>query len=439
MRRVLAGLVLAALLAPAAAFAHATLQKTSPGFQQRLQVAPTRIVLQFDQHVTVFPDFVKVYSAGGKVVSGPTRTLPDSRFVVAPIVGKLPRGPYTVRWREISSDGHVGAGVFTFGVRYPAPAVTAAYGASGPTRSEHIVRWLYFIALALVLGGLVFRLVILPGPLSEKLENRFYLVVGIGATGVLEVGITAFLLRAEDALQLPFTGFLYGDLSPVANGTRFGSAFIAMTLGFALVTAIVYLAWLAEDYRILWAALPIALVFASGLSLSGHSAADRGHSWKSELADWVHLSAASIWIGGLIMLVLVVWPKAPELRRDAFVRFSRMATVLIALVLAAGTYLAILRLPKLDDLWTTSYGRTLLIKLSLVAAALCWGAVHHFVARPALSKPGAEGVLGRLSRSMIGESAVGIAVLLVAAVLVDSRPPPAPVTPAPASTSAVAR
>ena len=45
---------------------------------------------------------------------------------------------------------------------------------------------------------------------------------GIGAVVVLETGIVAFLLRAEDALQLPFGRFLYGDLSPIAGGTRFG-------------------------------------------------------------------------------------------------------------------------------------------------------------------------------------------------------------------------
>ena len=52
---------------------------------------------------------------------------------------------------------------------------------------------------------------------------------------VIHVGVAAFIMRSEDALQLPFARLLYGDLSPVANGTRFGQAFIAMTLGFTWV------------------------------------------------------------------------------------------------------------------------------------------------------------------------------------------------------------
>src|SRR5207253_5329048 len=200
-----------------------------------------------------------------------------------------------------------------------------------------------------LVGGLAFRLLVLPGPWPERAEARFYKVVGLGVLGVLEVGIVAFLLRAEDALQLPFSKLLYGDLSSIASGTRFGTAFIAMTLGFALVSALVFLAWLLERRALLWAAFITALVFASGLSLSGHSAADAGSSWLSELADWVHLSAASLWLGGVVTVTVVVWPKAPELRRRAFLRYARTAPVLISLLLAAGIYLSVLRLPHVSD------------------------------------------------------------------------------------------
>src|SRR5438552_6758140 len=114
-----------------------------------------------------------------------------------------------------------------------------------------------------------------------------------------------------------------------------------MTLCFALVAALLYLAWLTDRTVFLWPAFLLGLGFASGLSLSGHSAADTGSSWVSELADWVHLSAAMLWLGGLVQLVAVVWLAAPEIRREAFLRFSRFATVLVALLVGAGIYLSI--------------------------------------------------------------------------------------------------
>ena len=175
---------------------------------------------------------------------------------------------------------------------------------------------------------------------------------------MLEIGILAFCLRCQDVLQLPFGKFLYGDLSPISSGTRFGKAFIAMTLGFALVSAL---------------ALPGAGCSTAsgccGRRSRSRSASRRGSRCRGttrsipgrrgrrELADWVHLTAASLWVGGLIALVVVVWRLAPSLRREAFVRFSRLAVGLVGLVLAAGIYLAIVRLPALSDLWTHDYGR----------------------------------------------------------------------------------
>ena len=76
---------------------------------------------------------------------------------------RRPRGAYTVRWHVLSSDGHVVSGVWTFGVRVAAPPPTEAYGAGGPTRTAHVVRWLYFLALALTIGALGFRLLVLRG------------------------------------------------------------------------------------------------------------------------------------------------------------------------------------------------------------------------------------------------------------------------------------
>ena len=205
-----------------------------------------------------------------------------------------------------------------------------------------------------------------------------------------------------------------------------------MTLGFALVAAILFIAWLVERPALLWPGLVVGLVLCSGLSLSGHSSVEPGSSWRTELADWVHLSAACIWVGGLVQLAVVVWPAAPELRREAFLRFSQLAAGLVGVMVLAGAYLAYVRLPQASDLWNEHYGRVLLLKSGLVVVALSWGALHHFVVRPALQRGRGTGSRA-VSRSLVGESAVAIAVLLVAAVLVDSNPPKPEPSPSQAS------
>lgn len=430
MRRVLAA-ALAALAFPAAASAHATLRSTTPHFGRELQRPPTQIRLHFDQVVKVLPGAVRVLNVHGVDFAGPPRVVGTS--VVTP-VRRLPAGAYTVRWSAISADSHVVSGVWTLGVRVPAPPIGEAFGAGGPTPTEHVVRWIWFLGLALAIGALGLRLICLHGlavPLPA--ERRLTVAAGLGAFVSIVAGIAAFSLRAEDALQLSFGRFVYGDLSPMA-ATRFGEAFVTMTLGFALVLALLFVSWLLDRVEPLVPAFVLSLLLAGGLSLSGHDAVDPGSSWKSELADWVHIAGASLWIGGLASMALVAWSAAPAVRTTLFVRFSRLATVLVALVLAAGTYLGIVRLPRAHDLWSTSYGHVLLVKIALVVCALAWGAVHHFVVRPRVGRA-ESGFLARLGHSLIGESLVGVAVLLVAAILVDSRPPPQPVK-APAQAAA---
>jgi copper transport protein len=427
MRRLAAaGAVLAALALPGSALAHANLLERTPDYGKRLASSPHSVSLAFDQGVDVFADSIEVRSAKGVLVtSGPAHATDEGRIATVPL-RRLPRGAYTVRWHVTSYEGHVLSGVYTFGVRVVPPPPTEAYGSAKPTAVEYVVRWGYFLGLALLVGGLAFRLLVVGGRATPAVERRFYLVTGAGVVACIELGTLGFLLRARDAFQLPLGRLIYGDLSPLAEGTRFGTAFIAMTLGFALVAALIFLAWLTDrPLPFLWMAFVVGLVLCSGLSLSGHSAVEAGSTWRSELADWVHLSAACLWVGGVVMLAFVVWRSAPELRRDAFLRFSQLAAVLVALMVGAGAYLAYIRLPEASDLWQDHYGRVLLLKSALVALALSWGALHHFVVRPALQRGSGIGSHA-IARSLLGESAVAMAVLLVAAVLVDADPPARP-------------
>jgi copper transport protein len=370
--------------------------------------------------VTTTAGAIEVFSAGGRRLSGAAVSGDQGRVVRAPLEGLRRGESYTVRWRATSSDGHTGSGVYTFGIGVTPPPPTEAYGSTGPTWTDDAARWAFFVALALLVGSTGLRLLVLREPLPVRLSNRLYGLAALGGIATLNVGIAAFVMRAADALQVPFVDLLYGDLSPIATKTRFGVAFVAMTLGYAVVTALVLLAWILDRPLLLWPAFLLGLGFATGLSLSGHQGVEPNATFLTGLADWLHLTAAILWVGGLVALAACVWPLAPALRRTAFLGFSRIATVLVAVLVLAGTYLSLSRLPSASDLWSTRYGQTLLVKIAIVCVALGWGAVHHFVVRPRLERDDAP---RGLRRSLIGESTVAILVLLVAAVLVNARPP----------------
>ena len=414
-----AAAVAAALALPATAFAHASLSSASPPTQATVQTAPTEIRLRFNSSVTATAAAIRVLAPDGAVLSGASRVSQDSRVVTAPVTG-LNRGTaYTVRWRVTGSDGHSPAGVFTFGIGVPAPPPTEAVGAVAATWKDDIARWLLFAALALVIGPLVIRLLVLSGPMPDALERRFHLVTTVAAFAVIDIGIVAFVVRASNALQLPVAELLYGDLQPFAEKTRFGIAFLVMTVGFAVVATLLLLAWVLDRHELRWPALALSAVLVTGLSVSGHQGTEPNATVASEVADWVHLMAAAVWVGGVATLALLVWPLAPDLRQRAFLGFSRLAVGLVAAMVLAGIYLALVRLPELSDLWQTGYGQLLLLKIAIVALALAWGGFHHSFVRPRLEAGGHP----RVRASLIGEAVVAAAVLLAAAMLTNASPP----------------
>jgi copper transport protein len=411
----------AALVVPGSAVAHVTLVSSEPVTQSRVDTPPNEIRLRFNGPVTITSNAVRVLARDGAVLSGTPRTEDSGYVVVAPVSGIATGQGYTVRWRVIGSDGHSPAGVFTFGVGVAAPPPTEAVGSSGTTWKDDIARWAFFGALALLVGPLVVRLVIIrnravPGPL----EHRFHLLGVIASFLVIDVGIAAFILRASNALQLPIADLPYGDLQPFAEKTRFGIAFLVMTLGIGIVASLLLVAWVFDRLGLRWPALLLSLALLSGLSLSGHQATEPNSTWLSETADWLHLVAASIWVGGVATLAFLVWPLAPGLRRTTFLGFARLAAVLVAAMVIPGAYLAFVRLPEVSDLWNTEYGRFLILKSAIVGIALTWGAAHHFFVRPRL-EAGQEPDVGP---SLVGEAVVAFAVLLAAAILTNVGPPP---------------
>jgi copper transport protein len=421
VRRAIAVAWVVALALPGGAGAHATLSAATPAEQSRVETPPTEIRLRFDQSVTAPPDGIVVYAADGSRLSGVVRQEAGGTVIRVPVRGLVAGEAYTVRWRELSGDGHIGHGVFTFGVGVEPPPPTEAVGASGMTWRDDVARWALFASLALLLGVVGIRLLVLPRVVDPRVERRVHLLGTLGAVAAVNAGIAGFVIRSANALQVSGVDLLYADLSPFAESTRFGVAFLVTTLGYGACLTILAVAWVLDRPGLRWPAFLLALALVWGYPLSGHQATEPNASVVGQVADWVHLVSAMLWAGGVLTLAVVVWPLAPELRRAAFLRFSRVAVGLVAVLVAAGTVVAIERLPTLSDLWETSYGTTLLVKIGLVLVALAWGGIHHTFVRPRLERgERAPGV----GRSLLGESAVAMAVLLAAAVLVNGAPPP---------------
>ena len=235
--------------------------------------------------------------------------------------------------------------------------------------------------------------------------------------------------------------FDVGALVPLWRTTAYGRAFVDLELVFALFVAAAWIAiWVDRPDRdkrsiaeilagIGVVAAAAAVVLIPGAA--GHAAQTSPRGLAVAL-DWLHVASGSLWVGGLAGLVLL-WATLPHARRVAGLavvvpRFSNVALVSVAVLLGSGIWASVLKLPILSALWTTSYGQTILVKASLLAVAMGFGAVNFAVNRPRLVAARARPEVGPPAVSLLGvitsgEVLVVIGAIAAAAVLTSLAPP----------------
>ena len=339
----------------------------------------------------------------------------------------------------------------------PSDAASAA-GESTITWLDNLVRWLAYLSMMTLFGGFATRLFVLGPALggARGKGSRDDDALGVGAIRVvrlLRVGAAVLLPALLAALAMQSSsvhgvGFAEA-LSPALLGavvtkTGFGTAWLVTTLAAAAVAVIAFLLGrqtmrphASGGTGLWWAGLLASAVMFVGPSLTGHAMAAAGQHHFAVVSDWLHLAAGGLWVGGLFHLALSV-PAALARLRGAerarsvgrvISRFTRAAVPGVAVVALAGLYSSWIHLGSFGALWGTAYGRTLLAKLLLVAAMLLLGAVNGFRYGPRAGRlagsddEGARGAVERgFLRSVRLEAALGVLVLLAAAVLVFVTP-----------------
>ncbi|MFT7646776.1 MAG: copper transport protein [Candidatus Poriferisodalaceae bacterium] len=100
-------------------------------------------------------------------------------------------------------------------------------------------------------------------------------------------------------------------------------------------------------------------------------------------------------------------------------RFSVVAAIALAAAGAAGVVLAVLILDSVSGLWSTPWGRLLLLKVALVSAAASAGAYNHFGLIPMMERvPNDEAGAHKFRVVVTAEAVALITVAAVTAFLV---------------------
>jgi len=437
----------ASLVLPAAAWAHAALLQTTPVASRIVNTPPKQVLLRYSEAVEPRFAIVSVTNAAGdkETAGAPSRSPANADTLVVPLK-KLAEGWYLVYWRVISVDGHPVRGAFTFAVGPNAgPAPQFAIPSTSETAATPrlvTARWLAFLSLMAAIGLFVLRIVVARPVVARVPGTRLRSVtIAFGAASLvalLAIPVYVLLSTAEFALR---SFWSFGALFPLIRVSAFGRSWLDLELVFALfVGAAAVAIWLDQpERRQRSTAALLALAGALGAAaacllvpgLAGH-AGQTSPRGLSLAFDWFHLVAGSVWVGGLIGLVVLA-ATLPAARRVAALvvcvpRFSNVAFVSVLVLIGAGTGSAVQQMPTLASFWQTSYGKSLLVKIALLAAALLLAAVNLLRNVPRFKASGTRPELGAPAASLLRRLVAGEALLVSGAVLaaavLSSLPPP---------------
>ncbi|MBV9803751.1 MAG: FixH family protein [Solirubrobacterales bacterium] len=440
--------VAAWLALPSAASAHAYLVKTVPAASVVLNAPPSTIQLTYDEAVEPRLAIISVTDADGRqeTTGAVRRSAGNPDTLVVPLRAHLPEGWYLIYWRAISVDGHPVQGAFTYAVGPnpgPAPQFQVPnISATATTPGVLITRWAMFVSVMAAIGLFVMRLVTARPLVRRVHESSLHALtvafVVSAVLGLIAIPVYLDFATANDSLRSVFD---LSALVPLYRVTAFGRAVVELEITFALFCAAAGIAlWVDRPERPrrsiaeLFAASGALLAAAAVLVVpgaAGHAAqtAPRG---LTLMFDWLHMVSGSVWLGGLIGL-LVLWFASSRRRietlSDCVPRFSNVALASVTVLAATGVGEAFDHMPAVNALWETGYGQAILVKAGLLGVAALIASGNLLRSRPRLIAARRQPELGapaaRLLRGLVsGEVVVVVALVFAATVLSSLAPPP---------------
>ncbi|MGA8844019.1 MAG: copper resistance protein CopC, partial [Nitrososphaeraceae archaeon] len=381
-------------------YGHAFLTSSNPSSSKSLASSPPEVDVFFSEPVDLRYSKLKILDENGKQVdTKELHYLKGDQSALSVMLPPLKDGVYTVSTTVLSqTDGHVTDNAFVFAVGeavIPSNISSKISQKSVVYIPEALARFPTLVGQVMIIGG-AFGTLWLWRPVN-RIEGISFMISEvrkkIDKTLVSIFLIGSIILIVSDIAILVFQAqaISAGILDVIA--TRFGTVVLARTIlslaVFSISIAIFrtnrstpQILTRGESVGILSLGLSLLLT----TSMIGHAAAN--NQLSSIAIDFAHNLAASLWIGGVLYLGLVFTSKLQadnslnQGQKIALIsliipRFSVLVIIILGFIVFTGPFLLFILDNNLRQVLSSSYGYTLIVKLSLAVVMLAIGSYNQ--------------------------------------------------------------
>lgn len=352
--------------------AHAYIIKSTPTEDEVLEKSPSKVSIQFDEEIQAAFRSLKVLDQTGKRVDQNDAHINKKNKTI--LEGKLkpdlPDGTYTIQWSVISSDGHPVNGTIPYQIGeagksgHLAAATTSGYT---PHADMIIIRWLFYISCSLFVGCLFFSLFVYKGK-SNYFSDRLYRILTYASLGLFISIVLSLPLQTTIDSGVGWTNAIhFSMLMETLRDTKFGLIWIVQIALMIILSFITYFNIHSKGKK-QWASAGIIVLFAILVSKSfiGHATTFKYQAIGITI-DFLHMAAASLWIGSLLAIIILLRKKEDETAYWSTIqRYSYWGAAFVAIIVATGIFESFQFIPTFNALFNTLYGQIIIAKIVLL-------------------------------------------------------------------------
>lgn len=438
MKKILFVLLIVFFTSVSPAYAHPVIVESNPQSSSTVPAGTTQVVIRYSEAVELDFSEIRVLDSNGNQIDNKDTRYLQEESVLAVTTPPLTDGVYTVASKVLSKvDGHLVPETLVFGVgNVSVPPPKQKDVTESIFFPEAASRFPGFVGQVIVLGSAVSSLVMwkavmrknsIKGSIAEL--QKFYHAKFSSITG-----IGLFLVFASNILMLVVQTIRLESSASSVLQTSFGSVWI-LRMG---VTVVLLAIWFLMEnkssvsHKKQWVVLGLSLILIGTTTLIGHGTASEQLSALT--IDYVHNLIASVWIGGVIFFAFILLPtfaKLEDSKKERLAllmipKFSLMIIISLGIIIITGPTLLWLLEDDVEALGQSYYGYLIIAKIVIASAMVALGGYNQTrIQKTAESRleSGSLVVHKKLKRSLKAESALGIILLGVVALLTNSSLP----------------